>query len=57
MAERWHGTYARGTAEQVPFVASPEPSVTVVTSAAGAGMTMSFGLAERVLDGLAERDL
>lgn len=57
VAERWHGTYARGTAEQVPFVASPEPSVTVVTSAAGAGMTMSFGLAERVLDGLAERDL
>jgi len=57
VAERWHGTYARGTADQVPFVASPCPGVTVVTSAAGAGMTMSFGLAERVLDDLARRDL
>lgn len=47
IAERWHGIYAKHPTEPV-FVASPQPNVRVCTATGGAGMTMSFGLAERV---------
>lgn len=48
IAARWHGTYAKHRMH--PYcVARPEPNVTVVTGVGGAGMTLSFGLAERVV--------
>lgn len=48
IVERWHGIYAR--AEGKPFVvASPEKNVTIVNSLGGAGMTLSFGLAEEIM--------
>jgi D-hydroxyproline dehydrogenase subunit beta len=47
---RWHGVYVKHPAE--PYVvAQPAPDTLAVTGVGGAGMTLSFGLAERVIDG------
>jgi D-hydroxyproline dehydrogenase subunit beta len=48
IATRWHGTYARHKSE--PYVViRPAPAVTAITGVGGAGMTLSFGLAEQVV--------
>jgi hypothetical protein len=48
IAARWHGTYAKHPTR--PYVvARPAAEVTVVIGAGGAGMTLSFGLADRVV--------
>jgi FAD dependent oxidoreductase TIGR03364 len=49
IAERWHGVYPKMTDGSSELVFSPEPGVTVVNGLGGAGMTLSFGLAEEVL--------
>lgn len=49
IAERWHGIYPI-LPGQADFVAHPEAGVTVVNGLGGAGMTLSFGLAEEVVD-------
>jgi FAD dependent oxidoreductase TIGR03364 len=46
IAERWHGIYAK-CANAPIFTAEPFPNVHVFTGTGGAGMTMSFGLAEQ----------
>lgn len=46
IAQRWHGLYAKHPS-QPAFEARPQPNVHVCTATGGAGMTMSFGLAER----------
>jgi D-hydroxyproline dehydrogenase subunit beta len=48
IAAHWHGTYVKHPAEPY-FVARPSAGVTVVTGLGGAGMTLSFGLAEQVI--------
>jgi FAD dependent oxidoreductase TIGR03364 len=48
IASRWHGTYAKHPGEPSVIV-RPAPGVTVVTGVGGAGMTLSFGLAEQVV--------
>lgn len=47
VVERWHGVYAKHPEKS--YVVDPVlPGVTAVTAVGGAGMTLSFGLAERV---------
>jgi D-hydroxyproline dehydrogenase subunit beta len=48
IAYRWHGIYLNHPTE--PYVlADPRPGMRVVTGLGGNGMTLSFGLAERVV--------
>jgi glycine/D-amino acid oxidase-like deaminating enzyme len=51
IAARWHGIYAKHPRD-ASFVAHPAPGATVVTGAGGAGMTLSFGLADEVVRNL-----
>jgi D-hydroxyproline dehydrogenase subunit beta len=46
IAERWHGVYAKNGTRPV-FESEPMSGVHIRTATGGAGMTMSFGLAER----------
>jgi D-hydroxyproline dehydrogenase subunit beta len=48
--ERWHGTYVKHPAAAF-VVLNPAPSVVAVTGVGGAGMTLSFGLADQVVRG------
>ena len=48
IAERWVGTYAKRPGH-TEFVVHPTEHVTIVNALSGAGMTLSFGLAEEVL--------
>ncbi|MER5393257.1 TIGR03364 family FAD-dependent oxidoreductase [Saccharopolyspora sp. NPDC002686] len=49
ITERWHGVYPSLPDGRTELIAHPEPDVTVVNGLGGAGMTLSFGLAEEVL--------
>lgn len=46
ITERWHGIYAKHPSLPL-YEAEPMPKVHISTSTGGAGMTMSFGLAQR----------
>ncbi len=46
VSERWHGVYAKHPTELIAR-AEPAPGVFVRTGTGGAGMTLSFGLAEQ----------
>jgi glycine/D-amino acid oxidase-like deaminating enzyme len=48
IVSRWHGTYVKHPS--LPFVTvHPVPGAVAVTGLGGAGMTLSFGLAEQVV--------
>jgi D-hydroxyproline dehydrogenase subunit beta len=48
IGSRWHGVYVKDP-DRPYLLAQPEPRVAVLTGLGGAGMTLSFGLAERVV--------
>lgn len=48
MTETWHGVYPK-LPGKTEFVASPAQGVLIVNGLSGAGMTMSFGLAETLV--------
>ncbi len=48
IASRWHGTYAKHPTEPY-LIDHPAAGVTLITGLGGAGMTLSFGLAEQVV--------
>lgn len=48
VAARWHGIYPR-LEGKTEFIAHPEKGVTIVNGLGGAGMTLSFGLAQEIL--------
>lgn len=50
--ERWHGIYPKLSNGQTNLVLQPEKDVTIINGLGGAGMTLSFGLAEEIINGL-----
>ncbi len=48
ITERWHGVYPK-VQGNIDLILEPEPNVIIVTGLGGAGMTLSFGLAEEVI--------
>lgn len=53
IAERWYGVYPKRTDGLTNFIASPEPGVTIINGVGGAGMTLSFGLAQELWPAIA----
>jgi glycine/D-amino acid oxidase-like deaminating enzyme len=51
ITERWNGTYPK-IKGQLNLISHPEKDVMIVNGLGGAGMTLSFGLAEKVISGL-----
>ncbi|MCI0389704.1 MAG: TIGR03364 family FAD-dependent oxidoreductase [Acidobacteria bacterium] len=48
ITSRWNGVYVKHPTDPY-FIARPASGITVVTGVGGAGMTLSFGLAEKVV--------
>ncbi|NSL88458.1 TIGR03364 family FAD-dependent oxidoreductase [Chitinophaga sp. Mgbs1] len=47
--EQWHGIYPKLTNGGTELILTPEKDVTIVNALSGAGMTLSFGLAEELV--------
>ncbi len=52
IAETWNGIYPKLTDGRTEVVLHPQSGVTVINGLGGAGMTLSFGLCEQVIEGL-----
>ena len=50
IAETWHGFYSKLTNGDTEIFLSPEKDVYILNGLGGAGMTLSFGLAEELID-------
>ena len=49
ITDRWYGVYTK-LAGKTEFIAHPYSTVSIVTGLSGAGMTLSFGLAEELAE-------
>ncbi|WP_121357615.1 TIGR03364 family FAD-dependent oxidoreductase [Flavisolibacter nicotianae] len=47
--QTWNGIYPKSTDGATEFIHQPEEGVTIINGLSGAGMTLSFGLAEEVV--------
>jgi FAD dependent oxidoreductase TIGR03364 len=52
LVDTWNGVYPKLTNGETDLFLSPEPSVYIINAVGGAGMTLSFGLAEELVSGL-----
>ncbi len=50
--ETWNGIYPKLLDGESVLFLSPEPQVYIINGVGGAGMTLSFGLAEELINGL-----
>jgi FAD dependent oxidoreductase TIGR03364 len=51
ICETWNGIYPKMTHGETEFIHKPQQGVTIVNGMGGAGMTLSFGLAEELIHG------
>lgn len=49
IAETWNGVYSKSTEGATELFVSPEPGIYIINALGGAGMTLSFGLAEELV--------
>ena len=52
LIETWNGVYGKLTNHETEIFYSPEPGVYILNGVGGTGMTMSFGLAEELINTL-----
>jgi FAD dependent oxidoreductase TIGR03364 len=52
ITETWHGVYAKLTNGDAWLFSNPQDGVYLFNGLGGAGMTLSFGLSEKLLDGI-----
>ncbi len=50
IAETWHGIYPKLTNGDTEIFLSPDPGVYILNGIGGVGMTLSFGLAEEIVE-------
>ena len=50
LIETWNGVYGKFTNDQTELFYSPQPGVYILNGVGGTGMTMSFGLAEELIN-------
>jgi FAD dependent oxidoreductase TIGR03364 len=51
ICETWNGLYSKMTHGETEFIHKPLQGITIINGMGGAGMTLSFGLAEELING------
>ncbi len=55
LIQSWNGIYSKLINGMTEFISQPEEGVTIINGLGGAGMTLSFGLAEEVMNSFASQ--
>ena len=51
ICETWNGLYSKMTHGETEFIHKPQQGITIINGMGGGGMTLSFGLAEELVNG------